>query len=104
MNMLNIPGFKNTMTVSAEEIIRVEAVSNYSRIYFSNGKNITVAKVLHWFEDELPNGMFARVHRSHLVNKMFVQAMNGAPSKTLLLNNGEIISISRRKGILMMAG
>ncbi len=97
MNLFNIPGVKKSMVVSAEEIIRVEAVSNYSRIYFSNGKNIVVAKVLHWFENELPAGMFTRVHRSHLVNKMFVQEINGIHSKSLLLFNGESIAISRRK-------
>ena len=104
MNVFKIPGLKSDFLVSAEEIIRVEAVSNYSRIYFSNGKKIVVAKLLHWFEVELPNDMFTRVHRSHLVNKKYVQDMNAAHSKTLILNNGDCISISRRKRVLMMAG
>jgi DNA-binding LytR/AlgR family response regulator len=56
-----------------------------------------VAKVLHWFEDTLPVDMFARVHRSHLVNRMFVESVNGKHTEKLLLLNGEIITISRRK-------
>jgi DNA-binding LytR/AlgR family response regulator len=103
MNLFNIPGTKKSMAVPAEEIIRVEAVSNYSRIYFSNGKNIIVAKVLHWFEGELPMNMFTRVHRSHLVNNLYVQGINGTHAKSLLLYNGESITISRRKSVLMMA-
>jgi len=48
--------------------------------------------------------MFARVHRSHLINKMFVQEINGATYKNLLFSNGESIAMSRRKKVLMMAG
>ena len=62
-----------------------------------------VAKVLHWFEDQLPQQMFARVHRSHLVNKMFMLQVNGAKNKILLLNNGESIAISRRKSGVLVA-
>lgn len=80
-----------------EEIIRIEASSNYSRIYFANGKKITVPKILHWFEDALPADLFARVHRSHLINKSFVQKVTGTHAKTLQLYNGEMITISRRK-------
>jgi DNA-binding LytR/AlgR family response regulator len=104
MNLFKIPSVNKTFVIPAEEIIRIEAISNYSRIYFSNGKNVVVAKVLHWFEDGLPIDMFARVHRRHLVNKLFVQQINGTHSKTLLLYNGETIGISRRKRGLLMAG
>ena len=97
MTLLILPGTKNCIAVPVEEIIRVEASSNYSRIYFSDGKKITVTKILNWFEDTLPAEMFARVHRSHLINKMFVQEIIGTGAKTLLLHNGELISISRRK-------
>ena len=97
MTLLILPGSKNCIAVPVEEIIRVEASSNYSRIHFSDGKKITVTKILHWFEETLPAEMFARVHRSHLINKSFVETIIGTHSKTLLLQNGETISISRRK-------
>ncbi len=97
MNILNIPYDRGVRLVRAEHIIRVEALSNYSKIYFATGHPMTIAKVLHWFEDRLPVQMFARVHRSHLVNKMFVQETNGRNAKNLLLINGENIIMSRRK-------
>ena len=89
MNYFNIPYVGGICFVQPENIIRIEASSNYSKVYFSNAKPMTVAKVLHWFEDQLPQQMFARVHRSHLVNKMFMLQVNGAKNKMLLLNNGE---------------
>ena len=101
MQLINIPHNRGIRLVQAEQIIRVEGLSNYSKIFFTTGQPMTVAKVLHWFEDHLPQQMFARVHRSHLVNKMFVQEINGSNYNNLLLTNGECVSVSRRKrGIL----
>lgn len=102
MNLIKIPGLDKDFGIAAEEIMRVQAVSNYSRIYFADGRVITVAKVLHWFQDELPVDMFARVHRSHLVNRMFVEKINKAQSGNLVLLNGESITISRRKRMLFL--
>ena len=103
MNLFNIPYVGGIRFVLPENIIRIEASSNYSKIYFSNAKPMIVAKVLHWFEDQLPQQMFARVHRSHLVNKMFMLQVNGAKNKMLLLNNGESIAVSRRKSGVLAA-
>jgi len=104
MNFIQIPFDRGIRMVQAEEIIRVEGCSNYSKIFFASGRPMTVAKVLHWFEDHLPVQMFARVHRSHLVNKIFVYEINGCNYSNLLLTNGESIPISRRKKILLKAG
>ena len=97
MTRLRIPGVNDGFAVATHDIIRIQAFSNYSRIYFSDGKVVVAAKVLHWFEDSLPETMFARVHRSHLVNRMFVAAIKGTRSKSLVLSNGESIAISRRR-------
>jgi len=83
--------------MNAGKIIRVEAHSNYSRIYFADGSTLVLAKVLQWFEDFLPDEMFIRVHRSHLINKQFVTAIKGRKIKTILLNNGENVVVSRRR-------
>jgi two-component system LytT family response regulator len=57
---------------------------------------MVVAKVLRLLQDLLPESMFVRVHRSHLVNRRFVKELSGISSKRLLMNNGEYIIISRR--------
>ncbi len=104
MQLITIPYDRGIRLVQPEQIIRVEGLSNYSRVHFSTGQPMTVAKVLHWFEDHLPAQLFARVHRSHLVNKMYIQEINGINYSSLLLTNGESIAMSRRKKILMKAG
>jgi len=104
MQLITIPHNRGIRLVLANQIIRIEGRSNYSKIHFATGHPMTVAKVLHWFEEKLPQQMFARVHRSHLVNKMFIQEINGHNNNSLLLTNGESIGMSRRKKVLLMAG
>ncbi|HEV7781511.1 MAG TPA: LytTR family DNA-binding domain-containing protein [Chitinophagaceae bacterium] len=88
-----IPTNKGTRKLLAENIIRVEARSNYCRIYLDNAYPITVAKVLHWFEDKLPGALFYRIHRTHIVNKLFIAEI--LPDKKLTLMNGEQFQVSR---------
>jgi two-component system, LytTR family, response regulator len=94
-NSISIPVVNGTIIKQAGHIIRIQACSNYSRIYCSDERYpITVAKVLQWFQNNLSQQDFIRTHRTHLVNKKFIE------KKTLsqvLLQNGEIISISKRK-------
>ncbi len=97
MQIFQIPCSQGIRLVPPEQIVRVEGLSNYSRVHFASGPPLTVAKVLHWFEDHLPQQMFARVHRSHLINKLFMQEIKGANHSDLLLINGESIVMSRRK-------
>ncbi len=97
MTQIKVPRPVKENMMNAGKIIRVEALSNYSRIYFADGSRLVVAKVLQWFEDFLPAEMFIRVHRSHLVNKQFVKAISGRKIKTILLNNGENVVVSRRR-------
>ena len=103
MNIILIPYVGGIRMVQPEKIVRIEASSNYSKIFFCDAKPMTVAKVLHWFQEKLPPQMFARVHRSHLVNKLFMHEINGSKNKMLLLHNGESIAISRRKRAILAA-
>jgi two-component system, LytTR family, response regulator len=95
MKQIIIPTDRGLKTVFVQNIIRVQANSNYSKIFFSNELPLTVAKVLHWFEDNLPNEFFIRIHKTHLVNRYFVASIE---DKNLIhLFNGEILKISRRR-------
>jgi DNA-binding LytR/AlgR family response regulator len=80
--------------IDYNRILHIEAVSNYSKIYFVDGKTMVVAKVLHLFEDKLPMQQFVRTHRKHLVNKRFIESYeNGKVS----LVNLQKIDVARRK-------
>ena len=79
-------------------ILRIEAQSNYCKIYFIDRcKTVVVAKVLHLVQQKLPADMFVRVHKSHLINKQHIRHVSGTNQKIAELTNGECIPISRRK-------
>jgi two-component system LytT family response regulator len=77
-------------------IIRVEASSNYSKLFFSDGKMLVTAKLLRWFEEQLEPESFTRLHRSHLINNRYLQ-LHQYTGKTIELQNGKIIPVSRRR-------
>ncbi len=95
MDEIHIPIVNGFIVKQVNHIIRVQASSNYSRIYCTDERYpITVAKVLAWFQLVLPPQDFIRTHRTHLINKQFIERKIG---NQMLMRNGEIISISKRK-------
>lgn len=59
------------------DIVYIEACGNYSILHFKEGKLIT-QQSLSGFEKQLPNEQFIRVHKSFIVAKAKVQAIEAA--------------------------
>lgn len=91
-----IPTEQGLRIIAVTNIVRIEARSNYSKLFFDNAKPLTVAKVLHWFEDKLERRIFCRIHKTHIVNNQFISAIS-ADNNTLTLLTGEQLTISRRR-------
>ena len=100
--LLLIPTSKGIELVHPADIIRIEAISNYSKIYFVSGKTLVVSKVLKWFEETLSGAQFIRVHRTHIVNKMFIDRCIKTAGYKVGLINGELVEVSRRKRTLLI--
>lgn len=62
--------------VRFNEIKFLAAEGNYTKISTING-NYTYASVLRKFESKLPENMFARVHRSYIVNPDYISGFEG---------------------------
>jgi DNA-binding LytR/AlgR family response regulator len=99
-----LPTCKGRMVIPVQQIIRIQSISNYSKLFFSNaspatggGKSLVVAKVLHWFQEQSALCSFVRVHRTHFVNISSIKNYSGGKTGLLLLHNGEIISVAKRK-------
>lgn len=82
--------------IDTNTIIRIEASSNYSRLFFTNGKTLVTAKVLKWFEEKLHMQSFTRLHRSHLINNRFMQ-INKSIKCRIQMQDGKIVQVSRRR-------
>jgi two-component system, LytTR family, response regulator len=90
--------------ITISNIIRIEAISNYSKLFFTNAcpasggrKTLVVAKVLKWFDELLAEKGFIRIHRSHLINLSCINSYNNNNQHKIILQNQEQINISRRK-------
>jgi two-component system LytT family response regulator len=101
--MIELPIYVYRAPVQASHIVRIEACSSYCRIHFAHRPPLTVAKVLQWFEQYLVPAGFIRTHRSHLVNVAYISSKIRPKNKTLWLENGERIPISRHKFRVVLA-
>ena len=76
-----------------EQIIRLEAINNYTRIYFNGLPPFTASKVLKVYEALLKPFGFIRTHRSHLVNKQFIRCVE---SDAIIMQDESVVIFSRR--------
>ena len=96
INTILIPNLNGIHVIDIDSIIRIEAISSYSKLFLSDGKKIVVSKVLRAMEEMLDGKGFTRVHRSHLINTAWIQTWQLNQMK-VTLRNEEQVSISRRK-------
>lgn len=80
--------------LNPEEIIRLEASSNYTRIYFTNKSRLVASKVLKDFALLLEPFGFVRTHRTHLVNRKHVAFVSR--EGTIIMKDASVAGISRR--------
>jgi two-component system LytT family response regulator len=95
--MLVLATSNGVFTIDIAMIIHIRSSSNYSKLFFSNGKSLVVAKVLGWFEDKLPAATFVRIHRSHIISLLHVRSWGDDGNNKIILCNDTTVDISRRK-------
>jgi two-component system LytT family response regulator len=83
-----------------EEIVCLEASSNYTRLHLCNNKMIFSAQTIKKYENCLPETDFIRIHSSFIVNKSHITQISRA-KKVCLSNNLEITVAKRRWKYLM---
>jgi DNA-binding LytR/AlgR family response regulator len=77
---------------STHDIIKVQASTNNSIFYFSDGKILISAKTLKTYESLL-TPQFIRCSRNLLINRKYIKTL----SKEITLTNGEKHLFSRRR-------
>ena len=80
-----------------DEIIRVESDSNYSHIFLTNQKKITLSKTLKDVEENIKGAPFFRVHQSHLINTNLVDKAVKGENAYVVMKDGTTITISRNR-------
>jgi two-component system LytT family response regulator len=83
-----------TLRLPLKQITHLEGERNYTHMYLSDGSRELSSKTLAHFEDLLSDKGFFRCHRSYLVNRDHVAAIQHAQ---VVLRSGLEIPVSRRK-------
>lgn len=81
--------------VQLDEIIRLQADSNYTHVMLTQGRVFVSAKTLKEYDEILHGQHFLRVHKSHLVNPAHINSYDR--QGFLHLTDGSRVEVSRRK-------
>ncbi|RYY37238.1 MAG: response regulator transcription factor [Sphingobacteriaceae bacterium] len=101
-NRLALPTAEGIYLVDKANIIRVEAMSNYSTFYLTDNKKIVVSKTLKEYEFVLQEDIFLRVNRSVIINLNYIVKYRKGDGGTLEISDGTEIEVSSsRKEALM---
>jgi two-component system LytT family response regulator len=96
-NRLALPTAEGVYIVDKAQIIRVEAMSNYSVFLLSDAKKIVVSKTLKEYETVLDDAHFMRINRSVIINLDYVVKYRKGDGGTLELSDGAEVEVSPQK-------
>jgi len=88
--------------VNVHDIIRLEAMGNYTHFYISDNTKVLVTKTLKDFEAVLGKE-FIRVHQSHLVNKLQIHAYIKTEGGYIEMKDKSTVPVSVRKKPFVMS-
>lgn len=92
-----VPTSEGLEFIPIKNILHIESSSNYSKLFFVEGKSILVTKLLKDFEDMLLPYNFFRIHNSHLINLNYIKKYIRGEGGQVVMQNGDVIDVARRK-------
>jgi len=99
---ITLPTNEGLIILEIDQIVRIEASSNYSHFYLINHTDIIVSKPLSHFTKNLEDLHFFRIHNTHMVNMNYVVKYNKGRGGSVTLKDGSQVSVSasRKKDFL----
>lgn len=97
LNRIAISSMDGLLFFNITDIVHLEAISNYTSIYFINHPKLIASRTLKDFEDLLPPDIFFRTHHSYLVNLNYIKRYIKGDGGQIEMLDGTYIDVSRRK-------
>lgn len=94
---LAIPSVDGIQFVDVDEIVFVEAQSNYTIFHLNGGRKYTASKTLKEFEELLPGHAFFRIHHSYIINIACVEKYLRGDGGQVMMKGGALLDVARRK-------
>jgi two-component system, LytTR family, response regulator len=92
-----IPTTDGLRFIKVENIIYLEASSNYTHIFTTENKKYIASHTLKDFEDLLPAEIFVRIHNSYIINKNYTEKYIRGEGGQVVLSNGVTLDVAKRK-------
>jgi two-component system, LytTR family, response regulator len=92
-----IPTNEGLQFIRVEDIIYLEASSNYTHFFCAEKKKYIVSRTLKDFEDMLPTETFIRIHNSYIINKNYVEKYIRGDGGQVVLSNSVTLDVAKRK-------
>lgn len=92
-NKIAIPTSEGQKFFDIDSIVRFEGESNYSVVILTDGKRIMLSKTLSIVEKNLPQDVFLRVHKGHIVNMHYIKAIPKNKTMQIEMNDGIVIGV-----------
>ena len=80
-----------------QELMYCVADGSYTRLYFYPDFKYLVTKSLGQLEALLSDSGFLRIHKSHLINMVYVEEVKNQSVHLVIMKNGEELNYSRNK-------
>jgi len=97
LKKIGLPTAEGLVFEEIENIIHLQAESNYTLVFMRNKKKMTITKSLKEFEDILPATLFCRLHHSHIVNLNYITKYYKGRGGYVELSDGSTVEVSTRK-------
>lgn len=98
---LALPTKEGVHFLRPAEIIRCEAVGNYTKFFVISGKTYLISRTLGEYDTLLSPQQFIRTHKSHLINKKYISFIDH--DGFAVLHDNTKVEISRRRKEEVMA-
>lgn len=85
-------------TFPVASLVFLQSETNYTWLYWQDGKRMLMPRTLKFYEPKLPKQHFFRLHRNCVVNARYIVAIEREQGGIfVLLTTGERLAISRRR-------
>ena len=91
-----LPNGKGFDIVQIDQIVRLQADNNYTRVVLADGKSLFISWTLKRFEKLLALPQFFRTHRSHIIHLNFVKRVVTSNGWWVTFDDKEPVPISKR--------
>lgn len=95
-SQIKIPTLKGFEFIETDELIYLEADGSYTTAYFKNTDKLVISKPIKQIEPLLKSDSFFRVHRSYIVNTVYIRRFD-RKKYSLIMINDSVVPISRRR-------